>query len=391
MKPGVWAARLPWALVAIAVALMALGLSGIARSEELAERPGHFVAQQAAWSILALAAMFMATLPSYRILGRWCYAIFTAALTLLVVVYWFPPVHGAHRWIRLLGLSLQPSEFAKVAFVMALARYLMYRENYRRFRGLCAPLALTLVPVVLVLREPDLGTSLVFVPVLFAMLFAAGARKRDLALLALCGAFALPVLWKQMSREQRSRVTALFEQNSPNQRPSDDGYHLHQAKQLLALGGVWGSWLAGEPVDDPIVYRLPEDHTDFIFSVLGERFGWLGSFAVLVLVVLLSWRGLAVAEATREPFGRLVAVGVVSLFAVQSLINSAMTVGLLPVTGLSLPLVSYGGSGMVSHSLALGLLLNIALRPGYEVAGEPFRLRRRSERSRSSQLKLRSF
>jgi cell division protein FtsW (lipid II flippase) len=382
MKPATWMARLPWGLVAIALALMTLGWLGIARSEELAQRPGQYARQQAIWSLLALAAMFLATLPSYRILGRWSYAIFATALALLVAVYGFPPVHGTHRWIRVAGLSLQPSEFAKVAFVMAMARYLMYRENYRRFRGLCAPLALTLVPVVLVLREPDLGTSLVFVPVLFAMLFTAGARKLDLAVLALCGALTLPVLWTQMSREQRSRVTALFEQNAPSQRPTDDGYHLHQAKQLLALGGVWGSWLAGEPVDDPVVYRLPEDHTDFIFTVLGERFGWLGSFSVLFLVVLLSWRGLVVAEATREPFGRLVAVGVVSLFAVQSLINTAMTVGLLPVTGLSLPLVSYGGSGLVSHSLALGLLLNIGLRPGYEVAGEPFRLTRRPARKR---------
>ncbi|HVC97132.1 MAG TPA: FtsW/RodA/SpoVE family cell cycle protein, partial [Pirellulales bacterium] len=367
-----------WGLVAIALALMSLGLIGIARSEDLAEGPGGYTRQQLVWSLLALAAMFLTTLPSYRILCRWSYVVFALTLALLALVYFFPSVHGTHRWMRLAGLSLQPSELAKVAFVLALARYLMYRANYRRFRGLCVPLALTLVPVVLVLREPDLGTSLVFIPVLFAMLFAAGARKRDLAALALCGMLTLPALWTQMSREQRSRVTSLFEQTSPGERPTDDGYHLHQAKQLLALGGVWGSWLSGEPVDDRAVYRLPEDHTDFIFTVLGERFGWLGCLGVQCLVVLLSWRGLAVAAATTEPFGRLVAVGVVALFAVQSLINTAMTVGLLPVTGLSLPLVSYGGSGLVAHSLALGLVLNIGLRPGYEVAGEPFRFSGRS-------------
>ena len=378
MKPAVWVVRLPWGLVAIALALMSLGLIGIARSEDLAEGPGGYTRQQLVWSLLALAAMFLTTLPSYRILCRWSYVVFALTLALLALVYFFPSVHGTHRWMRLAGLSLQPSELAKVAFVLALARYLMYRANYRRFRGLCVPLALTLVPVVLVLREPDLGTSLVFIPVLFAMLFAAGARKRDLAALALCGMLTLPALWTQMSREQRSRVTSLFEQTSPGERPTDDGYHLHQAKQLLALGGVWGSWLSGEPVDDRAVYRLPEDHTDFIFTVLGERFGWLGCLGVQCLVVLLSWRGLAVAAATTEPFGRLVAVGVVALFAVQSLINTAMTVGLLPVTGLSLPLVSYGGSGLVAHSLALGLVLNIGLRPGYEVAGEPFRFSGRS-------------
>jgi cell division protein FtsW (lipid II flippase) len=317
--------------------------------------------------------MALAAAPSYRLLCRWSYALFAAAIALLVLVYFFPTVHGAHRWIRIAGASLQPSEFAKVAFVLALARYLMYRDNYRRFRGLAAPLALAMLPLVLILREPDLGTALVFLPVLFIMLYAAGARHADLLKLALCGLVCLPMLWTQMSREQRSRVTALVEQTGPGETASDDGYHLHQAKQLLAMGGVWGSLIAGEPVDDPAAYRLPEDHTDFIFTVINERLGWFGAAAVLGLVVLLCWRGLAVAESTHEPFGRLAAVGVVALFAVQALINAAMTVGLLPITGLSLPLVSYGGSGLVAHAAALGLLINIAVRPGYEVAGEPFR------------------
>ena len=365
--------RLPWSLIAIAALLVALGCLGIARSEELAGGDGHFARQQAVWSIVAAAAMSLAAAMDYRLLGRWSYAIFSATILLLTLVYFFPTVHGTHRWIRLAGVSLQPSEFAKAAFVLALARYLMYRENYRRFRGLAVPLAIALVPIVLILREPDLGTALVFLPVLFVMLYAAGARHADLAKLALCGVACLPALWTQMSREQRSRITALADQPAPGETPTDDGYHLHQAKQLLAMGGVWGSLWAGEPVDDPAAYRLPEDHTDFIFTVIGERFGWLGAAAVLSLVALLAWRGLAIAEATQEPFGRLVAVGVVSLFAVQSLINTAMTVGLLPITGLSLPLVSYGGSGLVAHSAALGLLLNVAMRPGYELAGEPFR------------------
>jgi cell division protein FtsW (lipid II flippase) len=129
---------------------------------------------------------------------------------------------------------------------------------------------------------------------------------------------------------------------------------------------VWGSLLGGEPTDDQAAYRLPEDHTDFVFIVICERLGWAGAAAALGAVVLLAWRGLALAERTREPFGRLTAVGMVALFAIQSLINTAMTVGLLPITGLSFPLVSYGGSGLMAHAMALGILFNIALRPGYE-------------------------
>ncbi|HVX14107.1 MAG TPA: FtsW/RodA/SpoVE family cell cycle protein [Pirellulales bacterium] len=364
--------RFPWPILGAGFGLLLLGLLGISRSEELAGGESHYARRQMAWACLAGVALAATLGPSYRLYARRAYLLFAAVLGLLVAVYFLPTVHGTHRWIRLGGISLQPSEFAKVAYVLALSRWLTYRENYSRFRDLLVPLVLTLVPVVLVLREPDLGTAMVFLPVLFVMLFASGARVADLAKLALCGLVCLPLLWTQMSHEQRSRVSALFSQNRPAEMPSDDGYHLHQAKQLLALGGIWGSLLAGEPTDDPAAYRLPEDHTDFIFIVICERLGWAGAASVLGLVLVVCWRGLVVARRTREPFGRLAAVGVVGLFAVQTLINTAMTVGLLPITGLSLPLVSYGGSGLLAHAAALGILFNIAVRPGYEVGGEPF-------------------
>ncbi|MBI2825724.1 MAG: rod shape-determining protein RodA [Planctomycetia bacterium] len=373
MLPAAWPHRVPWGLLCAAAPLVVAGWCGIARSEELGDGSGHFLRQQIVWSLVAAAAAWLITWPSYRLISRYSFAAFAGAIALLIAVYFFPTVHGTHRWIRVGGFGLQPSEFAKIAFVLALARYLMHRENYRRFRGLLMPLALAFVPVILILREPDLGQSLVFLPVLFGMLYAAGARKTDLVAVAMCGLLTLPVLWTQMSGEQKSRVTALFEQTQPGEAPSDDAYHLHQAKQVMALGGKWGSFLGGEPVDEPAVYHLPEDHTDFIFTVLVERFGWLGALVILALVTVLVGRALAIGEATREPFGRLVAVGLATLFGVQAFINTSMTVGLLPITGLSLPLVSYGGSGLLAHGLAIGLLVNIALRPGFEVTGAPFR------------------
>lgn len=363
MKSRLAVSRFPWLIVTAALALLCLGIFGIARSEELAGGEGRFTSLQMLWSCLAAATATLALWPNYRCLIRYTYWLFGGAVALLVTVYFLPSVHGTHRWIRVGAVSLQPSEFAKLAYILALARLCMYRDREQRFCHLLGPLALTLVPMLLVLREPDLGTAMVFLPVMFAMLFAAGTRLKHLAGLALCGALCLPVLWGQMSREQRSRVTSLFVQNRPDEAPTDDGYHLHQAKQLLSLGGIGGSLLAGEPTDDTGAYRLPEDHTDFIFIVICERLGWCGAAAVLGLTLLLCWRGLVIATRAREPFGRLAAVGVVALFAVQTLINTAMTVGLLPVTGLSLPLVSYGGSGLVAHALALGILLNVALHP----------------------------
>jgi cell division protein FtsW (lipid II flippase) len=235
------------------------------------------------------------------------------------------------------------------------------------------PLVLVLVPMLLVLKEPDLGTALVFLPVLFTMLAAAGARPRHLVLVTLAAVAMLPLVWSQMSREQRSRITALAEQTRAGERPSDDGYQLHQAKQLLALGGWNGSFLGGEVTADRSAYYVPEPHTDSIAVVLGERFGLIGLALLLTLFLLLVWRCLAVAQATREPFGRLVAIGIAALLATQVVINTGMLVGLLPITGLALPLVSYGGSSLLANSLALGLVLNVGLRPGYEVTNEPFR------------------
>jgi len=372
-----WHWRLPWTLVLAAVVLLALGWIGLARYEtlraQLGASPGGFLGRQVVRSLLALAVMFGTAAIDYRRLLGLSYLLLAGTLVLLVAVFFFPPVNGAHRWIVLGPLRVQPSEPAKVVCVLALARYLMYRENYRRLPGLLLPLAIALLPVVLVLREPDLGTAAVFLPVVFVMLFAAGARLRHLLYVAVAVLLVLPVLWTQMSREQRSRVVALFEQPPPGVRPSDDAYHLYQSKRMLALGGIWGSWLAGQAVDDPAAYRLPEAHSDFIFCLIGERLGWPGLALVLGMFALIGWKAMHIGMMSREPFGRLLAAGLGSLFVVEALINTAMTVGLLPVTGLPLPLVSYGGSGLVAHGFALGLLLSVGARPGYEVAREPFR------------------
>lgn len=372
MKTTEWAGRVPWIVVASSIGLMLLGLSGIARGDELSGA-GSFFEKQAVWILLSIPAMFAATLFSYRHLRWMAGPLFAVSLLLLVVVYFLPARNGSHRWIPLGILYFQPSELAKLTFMMALAHYLMYRRNYRRLTGLLAPFVLTLVPVGLILKEPDLGTSLVFLPVLFAMLFAAGARPRHLALICFLGGCVLPVLWMGMSAEQKSRVTTVFLQRDGGPAPRGDGYQLHQSKQVLALGGVWGSELAGPRLDDPLAYHLPAGRTDFVFCMLGERWGLPGAVLMFALYLLLFARGLAIAGATREPFGRLLAVGIVALLATQTLINTGMTVGLMPVTGLTLPLISYGGSSLLATSIAIGLLLNVGMRPGYEMTPEPFR------------------
>jgi cell division protein FtsW (lipid II flippase) len=169
----------------------------------------------------------------------------------------------------------------------------------------------------------------------------------------------MPLLWSQMSREQRSRITALWEQNGPHEKATPDGFHLDQAKRMFAAGGVWGSIFASEGEEDLPPCRVPEPFTDSVFCVLGERFGLVGAGVLLLLFASLIAGCTRVAATTEEPFGRLVAVGVAALFATEVLVNTGMMAGILPITGLSLPLVSYGGSGLISHLLSLGLVVSV--------------------------------
>ncbi len=324
------------------------------------------------WCFVAAGVLVATTLPSHRHISRHAYWIYGGSIVLLVLVYLFPPINGARRWIRLGPVGLQPSEVAKIACVIALARALGDWDHLRRRSAVVLPVLLTAVPVVLILREPDLGTAMVFLPVLLVMLFVAGVPRKTLGGLVAIGVCLLPLLWIQMNLEQRSRVTSLFDQAGPGQSASDEGYQLRQAKQMVALGNCWGSYWLGEPVDDPAVYHLPEAHCDFIFCVIGERFGLPGMAGMLVLCGWLVWEAILVGCATRDGFARILAFGLASLFGVQVLINTGMSVGLLPITGLPLPLVSHGGTGLVAQALAIGLLVNVALRPGYDIAPEPF-------------------
>lgn len=358
-------------VLAASALLILLGLTGIQRGDELVS--GSLTSRQLLWLALALPVGFVSWAVPYRQLKGWSTALFLLCLVMLVAVFFFPPHQGARRWIPLGVLDLQPSEITKLAFLLALSEYLMFRRNHRTVWGLIPPFAMTVVPVVLILKEPDLGTALVFFPMLFAILFAAGARPKHLLCAVALGLATLPLLWSVMSAEQRSRVTAVFLQRDDGSPQTGDGYHLHQSKQVLALGGVWGSELSGMPLSDPAAYHLPAARTDFILCLVGERWGLPGTLGVLIANALLIIGGLGIAARTRDPFGRLVATGIVTLLATQCLINTGMTVGLCPITGLTLPFLSYGGSSLLTTTLAVSLLVNIGSRPGYDVAGQPFR------------------
>ena len=364
--------RIPWVLVLCTAALLGIGLSAIQRGDEVSGL-GEYFGRQMLWIGIAVPVLIATASLNYRVLSRHSLWLFLLAIVFLVVVFAFRPINGARRWIPLGFFNFQPSEMAKLTFILALAAHLRFQRNYRTLSGLVAPFAMSLVPMGLILKEPNLGTSLLFLPILFAMLFAAGARLRHLGSVVAVGIAVLPVVWMGMSAEQQSRVTALFLQRDGGPTPQGDSYHLHQSKQVLALGGMWGSQITGQIVDDPAAYHLPESRTDFVFCMVGERWGLAGCLVTLALYVVLFARGLMIAGSTHEPFGRLVAVGVVTLLATQTIVNTAMTVGLAPITGLTLPLLSLGGSSLLTTCIAIGLLISVHAWRGYEIAGEPFR------------------
>lgn len=351
-----WLYQTDWWLIAAALGLVAIGICAIDSATETAPGAGP-VKRQMVWAAIALVAMIVAAWPSYRVAETLAYVTFGLCIPLLVAVYWTEPINGAQRWLRLGPVGVQPSELAKLAFVAALARFLVRREDSNRFWVLFVAVVAAAVPMLLVLKQPDLGTALLFIPVLMAMLFGAGMRLRYLVVLVLAGAIALPFLWKAMSPTQRSRIAGFLEQRDTGPRPRDEGYQLYQSKLMIALGGVNGS-------EDATDLHLPFDHTDFIFSVVAGRWGLTGATATLALFAIILWRGLRVVTATQDPFGRLLALGIVVLLATQGLVNLAMTVGLAPITGLTMPFVSYGGSSLFACFIAVGLLLNIGRRRG---------------------------
>lgn len=365
----------PWGIFAGCAGVTIFGLCGLHRADALYGASTLFE-KQLIWVMLAWPAMILVTRVPYRLIRPWSLLMYGLCVLLLVIPLLLPPVNGSRRWIPLGVFNFQPSEPARLAFILALADYLTHRQTRRTLAGLLTPFVMTVLPLLLILKEPDLGTALLFLPVLFALLLAAGESLRHLSLAAIAGVLLLPVLWQQMNAEQRSRIVSVFIQQDGGSAPNGDGFHLHQSKQVLALNGPGGSLLRDQlPTDDPAAWRLPAARTDFIFSIIGERYGILGCGLLLLLYCGLVLRGLHVARSTREPFGRLVAVGIVTMLAVQVTINTGMTVGLMPITGITLPLCSYGGSSLLSTCLAMGLLMNIAMRPGYEVADDPFAFR----------------
>lgn len=345
------------------VTLLGLGIVMVFSSSSVAAAAEfndglYYLKRQAVWSFIGLVGMSFLMQVDYHRLKRWGVPALIIAVFLLGVVL----VEGigregggAQRWLRLGPLNVQPSEVAKLCTVLFLAGFLADRgEKIRNFwRGLFPPLVLLGGLFLMILKQPDLGTAVALAGTVGIMLFAAGADWRHLAGL---GAMAVPVLWWAIMGEtyRRNRFLAFL---NPSADPLGAGYHIIQSLYAIGSGGLLGVGLGQS--HQKFLY-LPERHTDFIFAILGEELGFIGTLAVLALFFLLAWRGCRAAMLAPDRFGSLLAVGIIGMVTLQALVNIGVVTGSLPITGIPLPFISYGGSSLVFSLAGIGILLNIS-------------------------------
>jgi len=370
------------------------------------------------FAITGLLVFVAVTVVPYKRIGRFAYPLFVVTLGLLVLVLQLPAIRNSRRWIDLKVVMFQPSELAKLSFIILLAWYLRYGDHFRKLTGLAIPFILTLVPLALILKEPDLGTSLLFLPTLYFMLFVAGAKLRHLlGIIAIGAVFVLMPIpkkaspaWSEnqladrrylayasvdhagseyliaaaplafMENHQLDRVVGWLRQddNDPGI-TAGKGYQLHQSKIVLGSGKFWGS---SDWQDADVYFRmLPDDHTDFIFSVIAGQWGFAGCLVVLGLYGMILFFGVEIALQTYDAFGRLLAIGVLALLFSQMVINVGMTMGLMPITGMTLPFISYGGSSLVVNCAALGLLVNVGQRREILLSPRPFEYGEKREKT----------
>lgn len=352
-------------LLLTALALTAFGILAVYVAGT--DAPQAYAMNQALGAAVGIAGAIPLALIDYRIWLRYLKYIYVAVVAMLLAVPLIGTVSGgAQRWIEFGPFQVQPSEFAKLLVVIVLAGYLVEKPIHKNKNFLKA-LGFLSIPALLVFLQPDLGTALVFGALFVAMAYIGGARILQIGALAVVGAglFTLAVRLGVLAEYQIARLTAFLDPEGA----TDLGYQVAQSKMAIGSGGFTGKGLSATTLAN--LGFLPEDHTDLIFSNLAERIGFAGSILLLCLFFVLIWRILHVATISRDRFGVLIAVGVATIFLFHVFVNVGMAMGIMPVTGLPLPFISYGRSSLVVSILSLGLLQSIAIRSRTEVAKHP--------------------
>lgn len=373
-KRGLRFVNWAWLSVLAGLALSMIGLDAIDIGERLSPQPGDpsgpIEQKQTLFLMIGLVASAIIALPYYRLYAILAWPLYAMGVALLVflLIPFVPesivkPRNGARGWIDLGFVDLQPAEFAKIAYVLAIAAFLRARRANRRFLGLIAPAIITLIPAALITKQPDLGSAALFAPAFFAMLIAGGARIRHLALIIAIAGLGAPAIYPLLEAHQKQRIIGFVGQlKGDRSTASDINFQSFTAQALVGAGGATGQ---PEAKTRAMVHfnRLPERHNDMIYAVIVCRHGQRGGLVVLGLYGVWLLGALMTAATSHDPFGRLIVLGLAGFVAAQVFVNVGMNIGVLPIIGITLPFISYGGSSLLTVWLMTGLILNVAMHP----------------------------
>lgn len=353
-------------LLGSALALAVYGLFMVYSSThrslvDFGQDPGYYLKRQAAFLVVGVAAMVLAAVIDYRLIKIYAPILFLGALVLLALVR--TPLGsvalGAQRWFQIGAFQFSPSLFTRLALGLMLAAYLSEVKGEVTLRHVARATALAALPILLVFIQPDIGTSIVLASVLVGQLVVSGTKARYLVVLALAALLAIfGALQLNIVRDyQIQRITGFFQADKNLQSAN---YNKQQAEIAIGAGGFTGrGYLRGSQTNLDFV---PQQHTDFIFTAVGEELGFVGAVLLMMLFALVLWRILRTSMLSADPFGTFLCAGVASMFAVQVFVNIGMNIGIMPITGIPLPFISYGGSAMVADFIGIGLVMNVHMR-----------------------------
>ena len=351
-----------WTLFILVLAISGIGLLNIYSAgfslTDLRQTP--FYIKQIQWMLVGFAGMALGFFIDYRFLSRHAYIIYGISIALLLFVFLAGyTTRGSQRWIAVGGFTFQPSELVKLTVILALAKYF---DSHRLGRGyhlteLFIPFLILFVPFLFILKQPDLGTGLILLILFLSIVFFVGLDWKSLLIAAAGGLTLIPIGWHFLKDYQRERILTFL---SPERDPLGSGYHIIQSMIAVGSGGIFGKgFLKGSQTQ---LKFLPEQQTDFVFSVFAEEWGFLGGLILLMMFLALILWGLKIITHSKDYLGALIAFGITMLIFWEVFINIGMVLGILPVVGIPLPFLSYGGSSMVVLMTTVGLLINISVR-----------------------------
>lgn len=350
-----------WTLLALVLGICAIGIINIYSAVfSIGEKQIPLYLKQIQWVLLGSFFMMIIFLVDYRIINEAAYVIYGISVALLVVVLFYGyTTHGSQRWIALGGFSFQPSELMKLTIIIVLARYFDDHKSHEpyKLKELFIPFLIVFAPFILILKQPDLGTALILMVIFAFMVIFIGVNWKSVAI-AVAGCLMLvPIGWHFLKDYQKDRLVTFL---NPDKDPLGAGYHIIQSMIAVGSGGVFGKgFLKGSQTQ---LKFLPEQQTDFVFSVFAEEWGFVGALVLIILFMSLILWGMKIALHSRDLLGTLIAFGITALISCEVFINIGMVLGILPVVGIPLPFLSYGGSAMIVLLTAVGLLMNVSVR-----------------------------